>query len=357
MAQMCLIYTREVLLRNPGKPYNASMSITLEPSLAEQIDPVPSTACLSDPDWFIWGASMVRDPEGLCHLFYSRWPKECGFNAWVTHSEIAHAASDNPLGPYTHQDTALPDRGAIFWDGLCTHNPTILEHDGIYYLYYTGNTGDKKLERDPTTYNWIHRNNQRIGVATAKHPNGPWHRSDTPLIDIDSNSIMVSNPSVTHRPDGGFLIAYKEVGTREPPPFGGPVVHRVARSDSPDGPFIPQPDSVFTCDEVMFPAEDPFIWTNDGRYFAILKDMNDYFTDTVRALVLFESPNGFDWTLADPCLVSDRTVRFDNGTVKKFNFLERPQLYLEDGKPCVLFCAAHEGDHAMNIHIPLSSMD
>jgi hypothetical protein len=333
------------------------MNISLEPSLADALRPVPATACLSCPDYFIWGASMVRDPEGICHLFYSRWPKEYGFNAWATHSEIAHATAATPLGPYTHQDIALPERGAAFWDGLCTHNPTVLENEGTYYLYYMGNTGDRKPAGSPDTWNWTHRNNQRIGVAVAKYPSGPWERNDTPLIDIDANAIMVSNPAVTRRPDGGFLMIYKEVGTHEPLPFGGPVIHRVALSDRPEGPFTPHPQPVFTCEDVMFPAEDPFIWTQNGRYFAILKDMNGYFTDTVRALVLFESVNGFDWTLADPCLVSDRTVRFENGTVKKFNFLERPQLYLENGKPCVLFCAAHEGKHTMNIHIPLTSME
>ncbi|QHI68378.1 glycoside hydrolase family protein [Tichowtungia aerotolerans] len=333
------------------------MNITLKFSLADQICPVPPTACLFDPDWFIWGASMVRDLEGLCHLFYSRWPKECGFNAWTTHSEIAHATSDNPLGPYLHRDIALRERSSECWDGACTHNPTVLEHDGRYFLYYMGTTGDKKLEPDQSSFNWIHRNNQRIGVAVADHPNGPWCRSERPLIDADSNSIMVSNPAVTRRPDGGFLMIYKEVGARKPLPFGGPVVHRVATSDAPDGPFTPHPNPVFTCGEVMFPAEDPFIWTQNGQYYAILKDMNGYFTRGNRSLVLFESHDGFDWRLSDPCLISDRTVRFENGSVKKFDYLERPQLYLEDGNPSVLFCAARDSGESCNLHIPLKSME
>ena len=31
---------------------------------------------------------------------------------------------------------------------------------------------------------WVHRNHQRIGVATADHPGGPWTRRDTPLLDV-----------------------------------------------------------------------------------------------------------------------------------------------------------------------------
>ena len=84
----------------------------------DRMKPVPETAKFSDPDFFIWGASMVQDKEGLCHLFYSRWPRKLGHNAWVTHSEIAHATSANPLGPFKHVDVALPARGKGIWDGL-----------------------------------------------------------------------------------------------------------------------------------------------------------------------------------------------------------------------------------------------
>ena len=42
-----------------------------------RMKPVPETAKFIDPDFFIWGHSMVQDEDGLCHLLYSRWPKEC----------------------------------------------------------------------------------------------------------------------------------------------------------------------------------------------------------------------------------------------------------------------------------------
>ncbi len=89
----------------------------------------------------IWGASMVKGEDSLYHLFYSRWPKNLGW-AWVTHSEIAHAVSSSPFGPFEFKDVALSTRGAGFWDGLCTHNPNIHVFAGKYYLYYMGNTGD-----------------------------------------------------------------------------------------------------------------------------------------------------------------------------------------------------------------------
>jgi hypothetical protein len=62
-------------------------------------------------------------------------------NAWVTHSEVAHATSANPLGPYTHEDVALPDRedgsNPKAHDSLMTSNPSICRRpDGRYLLVY-----------------------------------------------------------------------------------------------------------------------------------------------------------------------------------------------------------------------------
>lgn len=320
------------------------------------------TACFSHPDYHIWCGSMVRDPGGLCHLFYSRWPREAGFNAWVSHSEVAHAISESPGGPYVHQDVALPVRGAAFWDGMCTHNPTVYCFDGKYYLYYTGNTGNGQTVADPDSLNWEHRNNQRIGVAVADHPAGPWKRFDTPLVDTgdrtcDLDALVTSNPAITRRPDGGYLLIYKAVGTAHALPFGGPVVHKVALSDRPGGPFIKQATPVFTCKEALFPAEDPFVWVQSGRYYAILKDMDGYFGGAGRSLVQFESLNGLNWVASDPCLISDRTVHFTDGRVKQYDYLERPQIYFEDGAPRILFCAARDGDRSYNLHIPLAGLD
>lgn len=320
--------------------------------------PVPLRSRFSLAAYHVWCGSMVRDPDGLCHLFYSRWPREAGFNAWATHSEIARATSADPLGPYVHQDVVLPERDARHWDGQTTHNPTILEHGGKYYLYYTGSTGDRRAAETPDTWNWMHRNSQRIGIAVAPHPAGPWTRLDVPLVDPDANpaasdSLIVNNPAVTRRPDGGFLMIYKAVGRAEKLPFGGPVIHRVALADRPEGPFVKQPEPVFTREGSQFPAEDPFVWLDKGRYRAVLKDMHGAFTAAGRSLVLFESGDGLHWDLSDPCLLSDRTVRFEDGSCRKFDYLERPQVYLEDGEPAVLFCAARDGDETCNLHIPL----
>ncbi|QBG46728.1 sucrase [Verrucomicrobia bacterium S94] len=318
-----------------------------------QLLPVPDESVFSDPDYFIWGASMVRESNGLCHLFYSRWKKEYGFNAWVSHSEVAHAVSENPSGPYRHLDVALPARGATYWDGCCTHNPTVREVEGRFYLFYMGNTGDGKTEPDSEVWNWTHRNSQQIGVAVAEHPSGPWKRTDQPLIAPDETELMVSNPAVTQRPDGGFVMIYKAVKKERPLPFGGPVVHRVAFAEKPTGPFVSEPFPIFGKTGDDFPAEDPFLWFQEDEFRIILKDMNGSFSGVGRSLVMFHSKDGKNWNLSDPQQVSGCDVRFSNGVLRTFDFLERAQLFIESGKPSILFCAARSGNDTVNIHIPV----
>ena len=227
-----------------------------KPDFAAMIQPVPLTAKFSDPDYYIWCGTLVKGDDAKYHLFYSRWPRKLGFQAWVTHSEIAHAVGDTPLGPFKHRDVALPPRGKEFWDGLCTHNPTVNKFGGKYCLYYMGNTGDGVPMKG---LNWTHRNNQRIGVAVADSPNGPWTRLDRPVVDVSPDSdapdaLMTSNPAICERPGGGYLILYKAVGKQGKPPFGGPVVHLTATADSLTGPITKQMRPTFTAPGAAFPG-------------------------------------------------------------------------------------------------------
>ncbi len=333
------------------------------PDLSSMIRPLPESARFSDPDYYIWCGSAVRGDDGKYHLFYSRWPKKLGHFAWVTHSEIAHAVSDSPTGPYQHAGVVLPRRGKEFWDGLCTHNPTILRAGDRYYLYYMGNTGDDQAMQ---TLNWTHRNNQRVGVAVAESPYGPWQRFDQPLLDVSADagapdSLVVTNPSVTRRPDGGFLMVYKAVGRQRALPFGGPVVHLTATADSPTGPFTKQLKPIFLAPGMDFPAEDPFAWYDYAarRYLAVVKDNAGNFTKAGKSLCLWESADGFEWKLASNPLVSRIEVTWEGGRVEKLNSLERPQLVFgPDGKPVALLAAADEDAsraHSFNLQIPLRS--
>lgn len=335
-------------------------------NLAGALGKVPGTAFLEEPGYFVWGASMLRDTEGTCHLLYSRWPHGMGFHAWVTHSEIAHAVSANPLGPYEPADVALAPRGIPFWDGLCTHSPTAIAVDGKYYLYYMGTHGLKppKPALEWEDFNFEFRNNQRLGVAVAEHPAGPWRRLDAPIIDVSMepeapDALCTANPAVTQRREGDFLMVYKAVARREALPFGGPVVHCMALAQRPEGPFVKQPGLAFTVPGDSFPAEDPFIWYHGEQdlYYAVLKDMRGAFTGVGPSLALFFSRDGLDWSAAKYPLVCGTEIPWALGK-EKVSRLERPQIWLEGGCPRLLFCAVRRDDgHAFNVHIPLEGLN
>jgi len=177
-----------------------------ELNLQAMIQPIPTTAKIINDSSYIWCGTLVKSHiDQKYHLFYSRWPRQYGMAAWVTKSEVAHAVSDSPFGPFKFRDVALPERGREYWDGMVTHNPTVHFFEGKFYLYYTGNSGDGKITSPGL--NWTHRNHQLIGVAIADDPNGPWRRFDKPIIDVSKDTTaadaqMMANPTVTQIPDG-----------------------------------------------------------------------------------------------------------------------------------------------------------
>ncbi|NBB18312.1 sucrase [Runella sp. CRIBMP] len=315
----------------------------------KMIQPVPQSAKFEDKGYMVWCGSMVKGDDGKYYLFYSRWPQSKKHLAWVTDSEVAVAVADAPTGPYKFAKVILPKRDKKYWDADVTHNPTIHKFGNKYYLYYMGNYGNGEW--------WDHRNHQRIGVAVADSPLGQWKRSDKPLVDTTPNAfdhLLTNNPSLAQRPDGTFLMVYKGVSNGKMP-FGGRVLHGVAIANRPEGPFVKQPKPVFVKDTVKFAAEDPYIWFQEGKYWAIVKDMKGVFTNAGTSLALFESLDGLDWKPAKNILVSTLEIPWESGT-EKVGKLERPQLYFENGKPKILFCAVYISDTVnYNVAIPLKN--
>lgn len=306
--------------------------------------PTEKAYILGETNRFTWGGSPVKGNDGRYHLFYSRWERKYGFTAWLTYSEVAHAVADKVEGPYVFKDVALPARGKQYWDGLNTHNPNIHCFKGKYYLYYMGTTGNGK-NTEPNL-NMIHRNNQRIGVAVADSPNGPWTRFDKPIIDVSPDpqapdALMASNPAVTEMPDGRYLMLYKAVGKKFKGDFGGPVVHLCATADTPIGPFKKELKPIFTKKGAFFPAEDPYVWCEDGVFYAVVKDMDGTFTRVGRSLALFYSENGLDWKPTKQLLITRPFIQWTTGESNRLYLLDRPQVLIENGKPTMIFLAVY----------------
>lgn len=305
---------------------------------------------IQEDHYNVWGTNILKGKDGKFHAIYSRWPKSRGHLAWVTHSEIAHAVSDDLTGPYVFKNIVLPARGDEFWDGHCTHNPHVLEHNGKYYLYHMGNRGsgywnttaDTVMPKYKDEEWWINRNNQRIGLAVTDDLNGEWTRFDKPLVDIDSTQKMTSTPVVSIRTDGQFLMVYKYVVDDETPK-GGNVIHVTALANNPLGPFENTGIPFVKTNDSKFALDDHVEWFQDGRYYCIGKDHDGSLTSYDKGtIVLYTSDEtGMNWILAkQPLVLKAGKLYWSDGTETSCErTADMPKLYLEDGVPKALIIA------------------
>ncbi|MGE5611877.1 MAG: glycoside hydrolase family protein [Bacillota bacterium] len=299
------------------------------------------------PDHWVWCGAPIRGEEGRYHLFASRVSKDIAFHPhWLFCSEIVRAESDTPVGPYRFAEVALPPRGGDFFDARSTHNPHIRKVGDTYLLLYMGTNydGPTPTRQNPEVWRsprylatWARK---RIGLATSKSVRGPWKRLDTPLLEPrpgEWDSIATTNPSLCPLPDGSFLLAYKarkenlgnlQVGVAHAPHFAGPW----KRQRTP-WLFRGKPTHV----------EDPYLWYEDGRVHALMKDMTGEICGEQFAGVHVTSADGLNWDFDHATLAYTRKVRWSDGRTTQQAFLERPQLLIEQGVPTHLFCATAEG--------------
>jgi hypothetical protein len=292
------------------------------------------------PGWHVWCGSVLENPDGSFSLYFSCWPESLGHDGWVTHSQIWRAEGEFPWGPFHHPEVVFAGAESRSWDADNFHNVTVKPFGGRYFLYYTGNFGNGEW--------WVHRNNQRIGVAVADAPRGPWRRAAEPVLDItpDSwDSLCVANPSVTATPDGRFMMIYKGV-TSGDLPYGSRVLHGVAFAGRPDGPFRKAGGALFEVSDIPFPFEDPHVWFRNGRFRCLMKDMTGRPGSCPRATLLFESPDGLHWPTDDYRLVATPHLQMPGGEIVRVEKLERPGYFSHPELSCLSFAVKPEGEAA-----------
>ena len=344
-----------------------SQTEQIELNLGARVQPLPEANRFSLAGYHVWCGAPVKGPDGKFHLFYSRWPEEAGFApGWALRSEIAYAVADEPAGPYRHVNVALsprglnPTTGQKYWDADVTHNANAFFHAGKYYLYYTGQYGDGKNYP-------MHRNHQRVGLAVATDPAGPWTRFDEPIIDISNDksafdSLCVTNPAACVRPDGGAIVVYKAVQYIEGKEMGGNVRYGVAIADKPEGRYVKSPGRIFEADQPSdhwMVAEDPFIWFSEKygkKYYAVARDVVGTFTGASGGICMFESADGRNWKPAKFPKVLDSRFQLADGSLSAKN-MERPALLIDNDEPLFLFGATDgylKNKTSSNVQIPLS---
>lgn len=315
---------------------------------------VPARDAFSMKDYWIWGGSVVCGEDGKYHMFASRWPRDLPMSPhWLTNSEVVHAVADSAEGPYEFVDVVLPRRGTEFWDGGSAYNPTVLRVGVFYALYYTGTrySGTTPTSANPLTPDSPQAvealGNQTIGLAIARTINGPWVRSEKPILTTRKgrwDGFLVTNPAVSLLGDGRLLLIYKARGQR-----GGRMRLGVAAAQQLEGPYerlTDEPIPPFGEYEV----EDPYIWQQQGTFFMIMKDQNGEITGEVGAGACAESLDGVSWRFCNVRKSFSRTIPWEDGRIATQGRLERPQLLIQNGVPTHLFLATADGARREQIH-------
>ena len=321
-------------------------------NLAKMIQPVDESNMFFNDTWHNWGSSIVKDKDGKYHLFYAQMSNELGFHTWLTDGVISRAISDSPTGPWKHQEVVLKGRGEGHWDAYTAHNPRIKFFDGKYYLYYMStNTSGKKLTDDEwhqartkgirNKFRALVRENQRVGVAVADSPAGPWKRFDKPVVEPAGPIAKITcNPAIARRPDGTYIMLVR--GDK-------PGMKRLVRSQAvataptPVGPWTVQDKAAVG----NLNSEDPAIWydTKRNRFYGIYHAFGH--------MGLITSEDGLSWKKAKNYKVIGKSINV-KGEWKKVWRLERPYVYVEDGIPKVFTTAIREhGGKTYSLCVPL----
>ncbi len=321
--------------------------------LGDKVQALDPENIFRDPDYYNWGSSILKDEDGKYHLFYSRWPRAYSFYAWLPLSEIAHAVAEHPAGPYTYIETALSGRGGTGWDAITAHNPKIKYFEGKYYLYYIGTHAsgeplehEKLVEISKTGYShpyWtVLRENQRTGVAVSSSLNGPWERLDAPIVEPSGPiTTLTVNPAITRGPDGTYFLIVKGDKPNESRFIRNQAM---AVAPSPTGPFRVQDKPVID----YLDTEDASLWYDEagGRFYAIFH-AHDH-------IGLITSTDGLNWEKAEHYEVMRKFLLTSEGGRITPDRMERPFVFVEDGKPKVLSLAVKEGDDSYSVFVPLA---
>lgn len=315
-----------------------------------------NTPAFESEGYWSWCGSAVKGDDGKYHIYVSRFPKSLPFHpGWMVASEIIHAVAHHAQGPYKFSDVALPARGAQYWDGRMTHNPSIQKFKGKYYLFYIGSTHpfeEPTYDELTLTSKWciVARSNKRIGIAVSDSPYGPWKRFDKPFLEPKANtfySYLTSNPAPTILKDGSVYMIFKgrghsnykfnhmSLGVAYSPKILGE--YKVLNNDKP----------IFDV-ENQGEAEDPFLWKDKSGFHIIFKDQVGKYTGEKAAGVLAHSKDAINWEIDKSPKAYSRTLKFNDGIVRTQGQLERPFVLFENGKPAFLFFATMDGPGGFN---------
>lgn len=294
-----------------------------------------------------WGGIPIRDAQGIYHLYVSEIVNNCTLTSWIPNSQITHAVSSAPDGPYEYVSTVF---------GTFHHNPTVLRHptENLYLMFMIG--GPLEGTMDCSSRSGTDEGeglDSSILISTATSPAGPWSEPIGPILGRGSDGdwdYIVTNPSPVILENGTVLLYYR--GT---PKYWGDDKLRDTSKDLPEsvgvaiaphwsGPYTKR----FSTPILAVMNEDPFAW-RDRRGFKMLTHGRDDWWNTHFAF----SRDGLTWSDGS-AITAGPNITLSDGTVHAFTNRERPHVYFNEstGQPAILFngvCPFKKYDYAYTI--------
>lgn len=283
--------------------------------------------------FFQWGGSVVEH-EGTYYMLGNKWVNTDGFNGWVHDNRIYVGSSANKLGPFSLV-TEISILRSQAWAANMVTNPYLMKDGSNFILYYVGT--NYTVRSYPVVSSQA-RNNQKIGAAIATHPAGPWTPStNNPILspsasDWDQN--LVNNPVGYKDSNGDINLVYKSdlngtpndlrLGRVKLTTWEGPVTDRSTASPN------------FGLD--VF-AEDPTIWEEDGRHWAIFKAMDSEVVPVGHGILAVSDDGGATFRLALGEHAYSLTINWNDATSNNYSKIERPFVLVESGVATALFTA------------------
>eukprot|EP00658_Telonema_sp_P-2_P078652 TRINITY_DN7418_c0_g1_i6.p1 TRINITY_DN7418_c0_g1~~TRINITY_DN7418_c0_g1_i6.p1 ORF type:complete len:606 (+),score=78.46 TRINITY_DN7418_c0_g1_i6:190-2007(+) len=319
-----------------------------------------------------WGGSVSRGADGLYHLFVSEMAEQCGLSSYTSNSQIVHATSAQPEGPYQRQQVIVES---------FAHNPTLVvdPRDGTLVLYHIGcGTEQRKKIQDcvngttpkqrgnphphpspnpnphphpspnpspnpaehPATaltglsnYSCHGGYGDPANVYVAETINGPWRMQG---LRVENSKWMthMDNPAPWILSNGTVLLFLRRFPTHG---SGQGSTVGIGRAEQGwNGTYVlPDVPVDFREQAGRHWVEDPFLYRHDdGSWHALFH--NWVFSSPPVGVHAF-SQDGVNWHMS-PSIAYTTAVMLENGTAFEFKRRERPHLLLsERGHPEHLF--------------------
>jgi hypothetical protein len=197
---------------------------------------------------------------------------------------------------------------------------------------------------------------KRIGLATSASLNGPWIRTEAPLLEPGESGSWddhcTTNPGFVKHSNGQYWLYYKSWNTSEYQNTTGPIrgnrKYGLAIANQLHGPYVKHtanPVIDFSGKGNNRQFEDAFVWMENQKFNMLARDMGIYNHEVGLYL---SSENGIKWT--EPSIAYHELKAYAQEPpapehLKRYGRLERPQLLIRNGKPAYLFTAAQGGKH------------